>query len=476
MIVPVILAGGSGSRLWPLSRSLYPKQFLPFISHRTLFQETVLRVQAIPDVAPPFIICHHEHRFLVAEQLKQIGIQQATIVLEPVAKNTAPAAAIAALYYAKHHANPELLILPADHAMQDNAAFIEAVLKGAQHAAKDYMVTFGVKPLRAETGYGYIKAATEKADNHAYPIIQFVEKPDIKTAETYLASSDYYWNSGMFMFQASCFLKELKQHAPAILQACQQAMDAVMSDLDFIRLNADLMAACPHDSIDYAIMERTQRAVMVPLTAGWSDVGSWASLWEVQPHDENGCVVQGDVLTAHVENSYLRAESRLLAVVGLRDHIVIETPDAVLVAHKEYSQSLKDIVAQLSQKRRPEIQTHRRVYRPWGYYETIDQGSGFQVKRIGVNLGASLSLQLHKYRSEHWVVISGIAKVTRGDEIFTIQANESTYIPQGVKHRLENVGDTLLEIIEVQSGSYLGEDDIIRFDDKYGRTSESLPS
>jgi len=472
MLVPVILAGGSGSRLWPLSRSIYPKQFLPLVSNLTLFQETVLRAQSIPHSKSPVVICHHEHRFLVAEQLKKIGVTGATIMLEPAGKNTAPAAAIAALYCLRRYQDSPLLVMPADHLIPDVESFIKAVDDAVLSGQAGYLVTLGVKPLRAETGYGYIRAANQIDGTKSFKVTEFVEKPDVKTAEAYLASQQYYWNSGLFVFQPSTFLTELKSYAPVIFEHCERAIDTITTDLDFIRLNEKTMSSCPADSIDYAVMEHTQRAVVVPFNAGWSDAGSWASLLEIQPQDEHGCVTHGDVITEKVKNSYLRAESRLLAAVGVSDHIVVETADAVLVAHKDYAQSLKDLVDRLKQQKRRETQSHCRVYRPWGYYETIDAGEGFQVKRISVNSGASLSLQLHKYRSEHWVVIRGAARVTRGDELFTITANESTYIPQGVKHRLENTGETVLEIIEVQSGSYLGEDDILRFDDVYGRTLE----
>lgn len=463
MIVPVILAGGSGSRLWPMSRSVYPKQFLPLVSGRTLFQETILRAQSIPESVAPLILCHHEHRFLVAEQLKQIGVTDAVIILEPVAKNTAPAAVIAALFYLHHPDNPELLVLPADHIFQDNKSFIDAVNSAKQFADADWLVTFGVDPEYPETGYGYIKV------NDAFKVEKFVEKPDLATAESYLASKKYYWNSGIFMFRSASFIDEVQKFSPDILKVCQQALNAATKDLDFIRLNKNIMETCPSNSIDYAIMEHTQRAMLVPLKAGWSDAGSWTSLWDFQKQDQNGCVVQGDVITENVRDCYLRAESRLLAAIGVSDHIVIETADAVLVAHKDFSQSVKTIVDQLKQRKRIEAEAHRKVYRPWGCYEIIDSGERFQVKRITVNPGSSLSMQLHHHRSEHWVVISGTAEVIRGQEMFNINPNQSTYIPQGVKHRLINSGQIPLEIIEVQSGDYLSEDDIVRFEDVYGR-------
>jgi mannose-1-phosphate guanylyltransferase/mannose-6-phosphate isomerase len=468
MIIPVILAGGSGTRLWPLSRSAYPKQFLSLVSDQTLFQETVLRAQSIPDSAPPFVICHQEHRFLVAEQLKQLGIKNAIIILEPVSKNTAPAAAIAALYYLHHSDNPELLILPADHVIQDNHSFINAVNQGKVKACADWIVTFGVKPLHPEIGYGYIKVTNE------FKVEKFVEKPDLKTAEMYLASQQYYWNSGIFMFRASCFIRELEKYAPDILKNCQQVMSAITNDLDFVRLDKKIMETCPSNSIDYAVMEHTRHAVLVPLDAEWSDAGSWASLWEAQQTDPNASIVQGDIITENVNHCYLRAESRLLAVLGVSDHIVIETPDAVLVAHKNYSQLVKNIVDRLKQQHRIEAESQLKVYRPWGSYEIIDRGDCFQVKRITVNKGASLSLQSHQHRSEHWILLHGIAEITRGEEKFLVTANQSTYIPQGVKHRLVNIGDASLEMIEVQTGNYLGEDDIVRFEDIYGRTFDEM--
>lgn len=472
MIVPVILAGGTGSRLWPLSRSAYPKQLLPLISGRTMLQETLLRIQNIPEIQSPIVICNQEHRFLVAEQLNEIDIHDAVIILEPVGRGTATAITIAALYLKKQlSTDPILFVLPADHVIQHQANLMQSTEKAIANAEKDKLVTFGVKPTRPETAYGYIKTKPDSNDYDAYSVIQFVEKPNQETAHQYVLSDQYYWNSGMFMFKGSSFLKECALYAPDILQSCEVTLEEVVKDLDFVRLNTTLFSACRNESIDYAVMEYTQNAVLIPLDAAWSDVGSWASLWETQMADQQGNVLQGDVFTEQVTNSYLRAESRMLAVVGVSDHIVVETQDAVLVAHKNNSQAVKNMVEKLKKSRRTETDMHRKVYRPWGYYETVDKSDFFQVKRITVKPGASLSLQMHHHRSEHWIVVNGIAEVTKGDDVFSIRANESTYIPQGVKHRLTNRGTTNLELIEVQSGTYLGEDDIVRFEDVYGRVT-----
>lgn len=472
MIVPVILAGGSGSRLWPLSRSAYPKQLLPLVSQKTMLQETILRIKSIPNIAPPLVICNQEHRFLVEEQLNSIGVKDATIILEHAGKNTAPAAAIAALYLKKNMLeDPILLILPADHVIKSLDRFKDAITNAVQFAEKGKLVTFGIKPHLPETGYGYIKTATDKNHENGYDVLEFIEKPNQETAQAFIESGKYYWNSGMFMFQASVFINELEKYAPELLKACEIAVLSLTKDLNFYRLDKTSFEVCPSDSIDYAVMEKTAKAFLVPLNTAWSDVGSWSALWEVQDPDSQGNVIFGDVITDHVTNSYLRSESRMLAVVGVDNHIVIETPDAVLVAHKQNTQAVKDMVNRLKELHRPETDLHTTVYRPWGKYQIVDHGESFQVKRITVKPGASLSLQMHAHRSEHWIVVNGVAKVTREDEVFHIEANQSTYIPQGIKHRLENPGPLNLEMIEVQSGNYLGEDDIVRFEDTYGRVT-----
>ena len=468
MLVPVILSGGAGTRLWPLSRELYPKQFLRLVAERTMLQETVARTEGLPGLAPPIVVCNENHRFMVAEQLRELGTAPQAIVLEPQGRNTAPAAAIAALLVSGGaDADPVLLVLPADHVITDVPAFQAAVAVGRVAAESGSLVTFGVVPDRAETGYGYIRR--DAGPGPAFSVAKFVEKPDSATARGYVESGEYYWNSGMFMFRASAYLAELGRYAPAMLAACRAALAAAGRDLDFLRLPAQEFASCPSDSIDYAVMERTDRAVVVPLAAGWSDVGSWAALADALPRDAEGNVTAGDVLTEDSSGCYLHSTSRLVAAVGLRDHVVVETKDAVLVAPRDRVQDVKELVAELKARGRYETSLHREVYRPWGSYDSIDSGDRFQVKRLIVNPGATLSLQLHHHRAEHWVVVTGTAKVTRGDEVFTLSENESTYIPIGARHRIENPGKIPLHIIEVQSGTYLGEDDIVRFEDRYGR-------
>jgi len=468
VLVPVILSGGAGTRLWPLSRELYPKQLLRLVAERTMLQETVARTEGLPGLARPIVVCNENHRFMVAEQLRELGTAPQAIVLEPQGRNTAPAAAIAALLVSGGaDADPVLLVLPADHVITDVPAFQAAVAVGRVAAESGSLVTFGVVPDRTETGYGYIRRGA--GPGPAFSVAKFVEKPDSATARGYVESGEYYWNSGMFMFRASAYLAELGRYAPAMLAACRAALAAAGRDLDFLRLPAQEFASCPSDSIDYAVMERTNRAVVVPLAAGWSDVGSWAALADALPRDAEGNVTAGDVLTEDSSGCYLHSTSRLVAAVGLRDHVVVETKDAVLVAPRDRVQDVKELVAELKARGRYETSLHREVYRPWGSYDSIDSGDRFQVKRLIVNPGATLSLQLHHHRAEHWVVVTGTAKVTRGDEVFTLSENESTYIPIGARHRIENPGKIPLHIIEVQSGTYLGEDDIVRFEDRYGR-------
>jgi mannose-1-phosphate guanylyltransferase/mannose-6-phosphate isomerase len=477
MIVPVILSGGSGSRLWPLSRELYPKQLLPLVGEQTLLQQTAARLDGLTSMAPPLIVCNGEHRFMVAEQLRALGVVPGAILLEPVGRNTAPAVAVAALEALAHGEDPLLLVLPADHVIRDRARFHAAVETARRLAGQDRLVTFGIVPTGPETGFGYIArgSALGSDDNEAYAVQGFVEKPDLASAEGYISSGNYYWNSGMFLFRAQRYLEALGQHQPAMLAACRDAHAGRQADFDFLRLDATAFTACPADSIDYAVMEPACRpdepetAAVVPLDAGWSDVGSWSALWDEGEKDADGNVALGDVITSGVRNSYLRAEGRLLAVIGVEDHVVIETADAVLVAPKDQVQEVKGIVERLKAAGREEAGIHRTVYRPWGSYECLNLGPRFQVKRISVKPGAQLSLQMHHHRAEHWVVVSGTARITRGDETFLLSENESTFIPLGTRHRMENVGKVPLELIEVQSGSYLGEDDIVRFDDQYGR-------
>ncbi|HUO79672.1 MAG TPA: mannose-1-phosphate guanylyltransferase/mannose-6-phosphate isomerase [Steroidobacteraceae bacterium] len=469
MLVPVILSGGSGTRLWPLSRELYPKQLLPLVGDETMLQDTARRIEGL-SAAGPVVVCNEHHRFMVAEQLRQIGVAPAAIVLEPVGRNTAPAvavAALAALAAAPPGEEPVLLVMPADHLLKDVAAFHRAVRAGLAAAAAGKLVTFGVVPTKAETGYGYIRRAGGAGP--AYPIAEFVEKPDAARAARYLAAGDYLWNSGMFLFGARRYLEELRRLAPAMLADCEAALAAAKRDLDFTRLDAAAFGRCPSDSIDYAVMEKTRDAVVVPLDAGWSDVGSWSALHESLAPDAAGNVTRGDVVTEDSSGCYLYSTERLVATVGLRDHVVVETKDAVLVAPRERVQDVKNLVARLKQQGRSEPALHREVFRPWGSYDSVDAGARFQVKRLTVKPGATLSLQMHHHRAEHWIVVSGTARITCDDKVFLLSENESTYIPVGAKHRIENPGKVELHIIEVQSGSYLGEDDIVRFEDRYGR-------
>ena len=469
MLTPVILSGGVGSRLWPLSREYYPKQLLALVGQQTLLQNTVTRLEGLANQSAPLMVCNENHRFLVAEQLRNIGVSAAHIILEPIGRNTAPATAVAALTALSHDPEALLLVLPADHLIADAAVFREAVTAGIPLAQANYLVTFGIVPNCPETGYGYINAIDSIEKTAALSVKRFVEKPDLNTAQQYIDSGEYYWNSGMFLFKASQYVKELETYAPAIMKACRESINNASEDQDFLRLDAEVFKSCPSDSIDYAVMENTHAAVVIPLDAGWNDVGAWSSLWEVSEQDSEGNVTLGDVLSEKVRDCYLRAEHRLLAAIGVENLIIVETADAVLVAHKDHVQDVKQIVSRLKANARCEAELHRKVYRPWGSYEGIDAEARFQVKRITVNPGGSLSLQMHYHRSKHWVVVKGTARITKGDEIFILTENQSTYISLGVKNRLENPGKLPLEIIEVQSGSYLGEDDIVRFEDVYGR-------
>ena len=468
MLVPVILSGGSGSRLWPLSREYYPKQFQTLVSEKTMLQETVKRLDGL-DAESPILVCNKEHRFIAAEQLRRVRAEGVTILLEPSSRNTAPAIALAALHAQRTRTDPLLLILAADHVIREQAAFLQAVENASILAEQNRLVTFGIAPTRPETGYGYIKKGAPLGPN-GFEVAGFEEKPDREKAKGFLARGDYFWNSGMFVFRASAYLEELKNHEPAMLEACTQAIGSAQSDKDFLWINEEAFALCPSNSVDYAVMERTSSAAVVPLDAGWDDIGSWSALWEVKGKDDAGNVLQGDVLTIGSKNCLVRSESRLVALAGIEDLIVVETADAVLIADKKSDQRVKEIVEAIKAGGREEHLTHRRVYRPWGHYESIDFGVRDQVKRITVNPGARLSVQMHHHRAEHWVVVRGTAKIQKGDDITILSENQSTYIPLGEVHALENPGKIPLEIIEVQTGSYLGEDDIVRFDDRYGRS------
>lgn len=468
MIIPVILAGGSGTRLWPLSRKLHPKQVLALLGDRTLVQETVLRLRGL-DAAAPVVICNDEHRFIVAEQLRDLGEHPAALILEPVARNTAPAVAVAALYALAQSPDAMLLMLPADHLITDSSAFHTAVVQAVDYARDGHLVTFGIIPAAPETGYGYIMQGAAMPHGPGRKIQRFVEKPDTVTAEGYVRSGQYFWNSGMFVLRADAVLAELTRFAPEIVRGCRESLEKAVSDLDFLRLDHDAFAACPEDSIDYAVMERTDRGVVVPLSCGWSDLGSWDALWQAGEKDDDGNVTRGDVLLCDVRDSFLHAETRLLAAVGLENHIVVETSDAVLVSPRDRVQEVKKLVDRLKAQNRVEAVSHKKVFRPWGHYESIGQGERYQVKRITVTPGHVLSLQKHFHRAEHWVVVRGTAVVTRDGEEILVRENESVYLPLGAVHRLANPGRIPLELIEVQVGGYLGEDDIVRFEDVYGR-------
>jgi mannose-1-phosphate guanylyltransferase/mannose-6-phosphate isomerase len=469
-MIPVILSGGSGTRLWPLSREAYPKQFLALAGEDTMLQATWKRVADLAS-APPLVVANEDHRFMVAEQLRQADCKPAAILLEPVGRNTAPAIALAALQATAEGADPLLLVLPSDHVIVNAAGFRDAVLRAAPAAEAGRLVTFGIVPDSAEIGYGYIReGAPIPGAEGLREVAEFVEKPDQATAERYLASGDYAWNSGMFLFRASAYLAELERSRPDILEACRAALDGAKRDEDFVRLDKAAFAACPSDSIDYAVMEKTDAAAVLPIDVGWNDVGSWSALWQVAEQDGAGNAHHGDVIAHGCRNTLAWGnDGRLVALIGLQDVVVVDTDDAVLVAHKDQVQDVKAIVSELKQAGRKEPTWHRKVYRPWGSYDSIDTGDRFQVKRITVKPGAQLSLQMHHHRAEHWVVVCGTGRITRGEETLMLTENQSTYIPLGVTHRLENPGRVPLELIEVQSGSYLGEDDIVRFEDVYGR-------
>lgn len=464
----IILSGGSGTRLWPLSREAYPKQFLSLMSQESLLAETIERAVAIDQCNQVIGVTNEDHRFIVAAHLqRQCGSLNRNIILEPVGRNTAPAIALAAMMAQESEADSILIVMPSDHVVENTAAFLKAVETAEKAAQEGHLVTFGIVPRSPNTGYGYIQ--TEQSSGDWSAVTQFVEKPDQATAESYLKAGNYYWNSGMFLFRADRYLEELGKFRPDILDACRKAYANCQSDLDFTRVDRDAFAACPEESIDYAVMEKTNDAVVVPLDAGWSDIGSWSALWEIQPQDAEGNVCKGDVIIEDVHNSYIHSEGRLIAAIGLHDHVIVETDDVVLVADKNRVQDVKKLVAQVKAQDRQEYRFHKRVHRPWGTYEGIAMSDRFQVKRITVNPGAKLSLQKHHHRAEHWVVVKGTALVTRGEEETLLTEDQSTYIPLGVVHRLSNPGVIPLELIEVQTGSYLGEDDIVRYEDTYHR-------
>ncbi|EMK4547580.1 mannose-1-phosphate guanylyltransferase/mannose-6-phosphate isomerase [Escherichia coli] len=470
MIIPIIMAGGSGTRLWPLSRSLYPKQFLSLTNENSLLQETLKRLDGL-NCLPPVIVSNNEHRFIVAEQLRQFGVDDFQIILEPVGRNTAPAVALAALKALELHGDHHMLVLAADHAIQDIEAFHAAVLAAEQESVDNKLVTFGIVPTKPETGYGYIKKG-EQVKNSVFKVNSFVEKPDLETAKNYLEQKCYLWNSGMFMFKASVYLDELKKFRPDILAACKESLSSASTDLDFIRLNSDVFAECPDESIDYAVMEKTQDCVVIPLDADWSDIGSWTSLWEISEKDEHENVSHGDVINYNSRNNNIYSEGSLISTVGVNNLIIVQTKDALLVAQQDNVQDIKKIVEILKKQKRSEHISHREVYRPWGRYDSVERGDRYQVKRITVKPGECLSTQMHHHRAEHWVVVAGTAKVTCGERTYFVTENESTFIPIGTVHTLENPGKIPLEVIEIQSGVYLGDDDIVRLSDKYGRVED----
>jgi mannose-1-phosphate guanylyltransferase / mannose-6-phosphate isomerase len=477
-VKPVILSGGSGTRLWPLSRQLYPKQLLPLVGEQTLLQDTITRLENFPNISDTVtVICNDAHRFLVAEQLREINVKADALLLEPVGRNTAPALTLAAIANRELGNDDVLLVMPADHVIRDNESFQKALSEGALLADQNYLVTFGIVPDRPETGYGYIEQGKEIDKGISFAINRFVEKPELEIAEKYLKAGNFLWNSGKFMVKTSVWLAQIGQYAPEILQMCELAYNKGKSEMDFYRIDKDTFEQCPSDSIDYAVAEKIVasddenkiKAAVIPLDAGWSDIGAWAELWKIGNKDKEGNVIQGDVVALDSENSMLFSQQRLIAAVGLKDTVVIETADAILVADRNKVQDVKKIVEWIKSEGREEHLNHRCVFRPWGNYDSIDMGERYHVKRITVDPGGVLSLQMHQHRAEHWIVVSGTAKVTRDDETFMVTENQSTYIPVGTKHRLENTGSIPLEMIEVQSGSYFGEDDIVRYEDIYGR-------
>lgn len=470
MLIPLILSGGSGTRLWPISRKNLPKQFLALSSDQTLFQQTVARAQQLPDASAPIVVAADEHRFLVAEQLQELRIEGASILLEPIARNTAPAIAVGAMQAVSRDPDATLLVLPADHLIGDDNLFADAVGRARPLAEDGWLVTFGIRPDRPETGFGYIQRG-ETLREDTFQVRRFVEKPNADIAQSYVESGEFDWNSGMFLFRARRFLEELGQYAPEMLAAAQKAYDKANADLDFIRLDAASFGESPSNSIDYAVMERTTRAAVVPVNCGWSDIGSWDALWLAADRDHDGNRLEGDIIALDTSNSLVRSHPRhLVATIGLDNVVVVTTPDATLVARRDASQDVKKIVDALKSAGRTEHDLHRVVRRPWGSYDSLENGDRFQVKRIVVKPGAALSLQMHHHRAEHWIVVKGVAEVTCDDKVFLLAENQSTYLPLGSKHRLRNPGKVPVELIEVQSGSYLGEDDIVRFDDVYGRT------
>ena len=470
-IIPVILSGGSGTRLWPLSRNQYPKQYLPLVGNKTMLQETILRLNGLNGLSDPIIICNVDHRFLVAEQCQKIGIKNPIILLEPIGRNTAPAIAAAALQSLKDSDDSTLLVLSADHVIQDVHAFHKAINIARQQSQSFKLVTFGIVPTNANVGYGYLKASNEN-NNGAYRVKEFIEKPDLKTAEFYLEQGNYLWNSGIFMFQARTFIDELTTHAPNIVSSVNNAVNNAKKDLDFIRLEKQAFESSPSDSIDFVLMEKSNNVVVVPLDAKWNDIGAWPALYEIGSKDSQGNVIKGDVITQDTTNTYISADYHLVAAIGVDNLIIIDTPDATYIATQDKAHEVKNIVESLQASGRCESSIHRKVYRPWGWYDSIESGEHFQVKRLSVKPGAKLSLQMHHKRAEHWVVVSGIATVTNGEQIFDLNKGESTYIPKGITHALYNQTNEPLEIIEVQSGTYLGEDDIVRFEDVYGRVKD----